>query len=67
MVRVNSQKKKKGRNLSATRIYRFFNLYCEATQKEVKFLLGSVGGLALNNVRYADVTVLMADTKRKMQ
>lgn len=45
-----------------------FNSYIEAVLGELEVLSGFItGGHNLNNIRYADDTVLIADTKRKLQ
>ena len=45
-----------------------FNLYGEVIMKEIDMMDGfSVGGRNLNNVRYADDTVIIADSAEKLQ
>ncbi|MGX9987587.1 reverse transcriptase domain-containing protein [Soonwooa purpurea] len=45
-----------------------FNLYSEAILRELEDLPGFIiGGHNLNNIRYADDTVLIADTEKKLQ
>ena len=46
----------------------WFNLYSEVIMRELKDLDGiKFGGRNLNNIRYADDTVLIADSKEKLQ
>ena len=45
-----------------------FSLYSQAVMDEIADLEGiKVGGLNINNIRYADDTVLIADTEEKLQ
>lgn len=45
-----------------------FNLYSEAILNELKTLSGFIiGGRNLHSIRYADDTVLMAESERKLQ
>lgn len=45
-----------------------FNRYSEAIVRELEVVPGFViGGHNLNSIRYADVTVLIADTERTLQ
>ena len=45
-----------------------FSLYSQAVMDEMEDLEGvTVGGMNINNIRYADDTVLIADTEEKLQ
>ena len=45
-----------------------FSLYSQAVMDEMEDLEGiKVGGMNINNIRYADDTVLIADTEEKLQ
>ena len=45
-----------------------FSLYSQAVMDEMADLEGmKVGGMNINNIRYADDTVLIADTEEKLQ
>ena len=46
----------------------FFNLYGEMIMREIKHTEGAnIGGYNINNIRYADDSVLIADTVEKLQ
>lgn len=46
----------------------FFNLYSDAILSKPETLPGFIkGGRDLNSIRYADFTVLVADTERKLR
>jgi len=45
-----------------------FNLYSESVMKEIEDLHGiAIGGVNVNNVRYANDTALIADSNEKLQ
>lgn len=45
-----------------------FSLYCEVVKRSAEGLEGiTIGGQNVNNIRYEDDTVLIADTREKLQ